>query len=73
MDRRSANLAPGFLEQLHETHFPFNLDEIFVEVKACASFPAWLEYALKQAESSAVDDTITVAVLHMDRVLYSSL
>jgi hypothetical protein len=40
MDRRSANLAPGFLEQLHATPFHFNLDEIFVEVKACANFPA---------------------------------
>lgn len=38
-----------------------------VEVKARASFPAWLEDAFKQAEASAPDGKTSVAVLHPDR------
>jgi hypothetical protein len=42
-----------------------------VEVKARASFPAWLEDALRQAELSAVEGRIPIAVLHPDRRRYS--
>jgi hypothetical protein len=41
-----------------------------VEVKARASFPAWLEDALKQAEASALDGKTPVAVLHRDHRPY---
>ncbi len=41
-----------------------------VEVKARASFPAWLEDALKQAEASAAGGKTPVAVLHPDRRPY---
>ncbi len=41
-----------------------------VEVKARASFPAWLEDALKQAELSATDGKTPVVVLHQDRRKY---
>lgn len=41
-----------------------------VEVKARATFPAWLEDALKQAELSATDGKTPVAVLHPDRRRY---
>ena len=41
-----------------------------VEVKARASFPAWLEDALKQAELSASEGKTPVAVLHPDRRPY---
>jgi hypothetical protein len=44
---------------------------VFVEVKARASFPAWLEDALRQAEVSAVQGKTPVAVLHPDRARYS--
>ena len=41
-----------------------------VEVKARASFPAWLESALRQAEASAPEGKTPVAVLHPDRRPY---
>jgi len=41
-----------------------------VEVKARASFPAWLEDALRQAESSARNGKIPAVVLHQDRGQY---
>lgn len=41
-----------------------------VEVKARASFPAWLEDALKQAELSATDGKTPAVVLHQDRRRY---
>jgi hypothetical protein len=42
-----------------------------VEVKARATFPSWLEDALRQAESSATDGKTPVAVLHPDRARYA--
>ena len=42
-----------------------------VEVKARASFPAWLEDALRQAETSATDGKTPAVVLHGDRRRYS--
>ncbi len=42
-----------------------------VEVKAHASFPVWLESALKQAELSATDGKTPIAVLHPDRARYA--
>jgi hypothetical protein len=41
-----------------------------VEVKARASFPAWLEDALRQAECSARNGKIPAVVLHQDRGKY---
>jgi hypothetical protein len=41
-----------------------------VEVKARASFPAWLEDALRQAEVSAMDGKTPAVVLHPDRKPY---
>ena len=41
-----------------------------VEVKARASFPAWLESALRQAELSATDGKTPAVVLHQDRRKY---
>ena len=41
-----------------------------VEVKARASFPAWLEDALHQAECSARNGKIPAVVLHQDRGPY---
>ena len=41
-----------------------------VEVKARASFPAWLEDALKQAELSATEGKTPAVVLHQDRRKY---
>ena len=41
-----------------------------VEVKARASFPAWLEDALRQAELSATDGKTPAVVLHQDRRKY---
>ncbi|MDP9478482.1 MAG: hypothetical protein M3R38_22840, partial [Actinomycetota bacterium] len=42
-----------------------------VEVKAHASFPAWLESALRQAEFSATDGKTPAVVLHGDRQRYA--
>ena len=42
-----------------------------VEVKARASFPAWLEDALRQAELSATDKKTPAVVLHRDRRRYA--
>jgi hypothetical protein len=41
-----------------------------VEVKARATFPAWLEDALRQAELSATDGKTPAVVLHGDRKPY---
>lgn len=41
-----------------------------VEVKARASFPAWLEDALRQAELSATEGKTPAVVLHRDRKPY---
>ncbi len=41
-----------------------------VEVKTRASFPAWLEDALKQAELAARDGKTPAVVLHQDRRKY---
>ncbi len=41
-----------------------------VEVKARASFPAWLEGALRQAEVSAARGKTPAVVLHPDRKPY---
>jgi hypothetical protein len=41
-----------------------------VEVKARASFPAWLEDALRQAECSARNGKTPAVVLHPDRRRY---
>ena len=41
-----------------------------VEVKARASFPAWLEDALRQAELSATNGKTPAVVLHGDRKPY---
>ncbi len=41
-----------------------------IEVKARATFPAWLEDALRQAELSAVDGKMPAVVLHGDRKPY---
>ncbi len=45
-------------------------DRLSVEVKARASFPAWLEDALRQAEVSATDGKTPAVVLHPDRKPY---
>lgn len=42
-----------------------------VEVKARATFPAWLEDALRQAECSAQNGKIPTVVLHQDRQQYA--
>lgn len=42
-----------------------------VEVKARASFPGWLEDALKQAELSAMDGKTPAVVLHPDGKRYA--
>ena len=44
---------------------------MFVEVKARAGFPAWLETALRQAEISATDGKTPAVVLHGDRRRYA--
>jgi hypothetical protein len=41
-----------------------------VEVKARATFPAWLEDALRQSELSATDGKTPAVVLHGDRKPY---
>jgi len=41
-----------------------------VEIKARASFPAWLEDALRQAELSALGGKTPAVVLHPDRRPY---
>ena len=41
-----------------------------VEVKSRKTLPAWLEEAMKQAEASAKDGQLPVAVLHEDRRPY---
>ncbi len=41
-----------------------------VEVKSHASFPAWLESALRQAEFSATEGKTPAVVLHRDRRPY---
>ena len=42
-----------------------------LSVKARASFPAWLEDALRQAELSATDGKTPAVVLHRDRRRYA--
>jgi hypothetical protein len=45
-------------------------DLLAVEVKSRNTFPAWLEDALKQAEASARDGQLPVAILHGRRRRY---
>jgi len=41
-----------------------------IEVKSRKKFPAWLEDAMRQAEASARDRQLPVAVLHQDGCKY---
>ena len=41
-----------------------------IEVKSRKKFPAWLEDAMRQAEASARDGQLPVAVLHQDGCKY---
>jgi hypothetical protein len=41
-------------------------DQLSIEVKSRKSIPAWLEEALRQAEASAKDEQLPVAVLHQN-------
>jgi hypothetical protein len=42
-----------------------------IEVKSRKSIPAWLEDALLQAEASAKDEQLPVAILHQDGCRYA--
>ncbi len=41
-------------------------DSFSIEVKSRKKLPAWIEEAMKQAEASAKDGQMPVAVLHQD-------
>jgi hypothetical protein len=45
--------------------------QLSIEVKSRKRLPAWLEDAMKQAEASATDGQVPVAVLHQDSQRYT--
>ncbi len=46
-------------------------DHLSIEVKSRRKLPAWIEDAMKQAEASAKDGQLPVAVLHQDARRYA--
>jgi hypothetical protein len=42
-----------------------------IEVKSCRRLPGWLEEALEQAEASAKDGQLPIAILHQDSRRYA--
>lgn len=47
-------------------------EDLAVEVKTRATIPGWLREAMEQAEASARNDQLPIAVIHQDRSEYAS-